>query len=77
MNSGAPHVQIVTIPERFSPLYSSSRNGALRVYFLKFLLIQLEKSQSVAFRYKRHSGLAHIFVTKIPERPIQKNLFYL
>jgi len=29
----------------------------------------------VAFRYKRHSGLAHIFITKIPERPTQKNYF--
>ena len=66
----------MTIPERFSPLYSSPRNGALQVYFLKFLLNYLEKSRSVAFRYKRHSGLAHIFVTKIPERPIQKKLLY-
>jgi hypothetical protein len=31
----------------------------------------------MAFRYKRHSGLAHIFITKIPERPIQKKLLYL
>ena len=29
----------------------------------------------MAFRYKHHSGLKHIFVTKIPERPIQKNYF--
>jgi len=29
----------------------------------------------VAFRYKRHCGVAHIFITKIPERPIQKNDF--
>jgi hypothetical protein len=31
----------------------------------------------VAFRYKRHSGLAHIFITIIPERPIKKkHLFF-
>jgi hypothetical protein len=46
---GMPHVQIMAIPERFSPLYSLSRNGALRVSFLTFFVIYLEKSRSGSF----------------------------
>ena len=46
--------------------------GRSGIFFKQFLMIWLAKSRSVAFRYKRHSGLAHICITVIPERPILK-----
>ncbi len=50
-NRSARHVQIMTIPECFSPPFSLLRNSALRVHFLKFWMIYREKSRSGAFRH--------------------------